>query len=488
VNIGGTEMQPKLKILTDDLIKEVLLQAKDILESLGVVVENQEALDLFSSIGINENEKGRICIPRDLVEKSVQSAPKSIRLYNREGIEAVRLEGDRICFDPGSAALNYLDYETKEYRLPVTKDYVKLATLLNYLEHIHTQSTSMVCSDVPTEISDAYRVYLSLQFCNKPIVTGTFRKESFHTMKDLLLVFRDDENHLRKKPLAIFDNCPSPPLRWSDLTCQSVIDAAKAGIPSEMISMPMMGANSPASIFGAVVQHCAETLSGIVISQLTEKGSPVVWGGSPSVFDMRKGTTPMGAIETMMIDAAYVQVAKSLDFPTHAYMGLSDSKTLDMQAGFETAIGATIAALSGVNMISGPGMIDFESGFSLEKLIVDNDICGMMHRLSNGITNYEEVITRELLDGYEEKKQLLSHPTTRSLYRKEFYFPSDAVDRSTRDEWAQTKKTSDQRAHEILKQVLDKPLLNEISKESKQELSSIIGRDAKHFGLNNLPV
>ncbi|MHA2100870.1 MAG: trimethylamine methyltransferase family protein [Candidatus Kariarchaeaceae archaeon] len=480
--------QPKLKILEDELVDEVIVQAKDILETLGVIVENQEGIDLFAKEGIPVNERGRILIPSDLVDKCLSSAPKSVKLYDRDGNLTVRMEGDNICFDPGSAALNILDYDTNEFRHPITSDYIKYAKITDQLEHIHAQSTSMICSDVPKEIADAYRLYLSLINCRKPIVTGTFRKESFSLMKDMLVTIRGDEDKLREKPLAIFDNCPSPPLRIADLGCQSIIDSALAGIPSEMISMPMMGANSPASIFGAVVQHAAETISGIVISQLTSKGAPVIWGGSPSVFDLRKGTTPMGAIETHMIDSAYAQVAKSFALPTHAYMGLSDSKVLDIQAGFETGIGATIAALSGINMISGPGMMDFESSFSLEKLVIDNDICGMALRLVNGITNYEEIITKDLLNQYEEKKQLLSHPTTRNLYKSEFYFPSAAVDRATRDESLQSGTTVKQRAHTIIENILNTPQEFNILENQKRGLDDLMSSNTRKFGLEVLPI
>ncbi len=485
--LRNRRMRPILKILEDELVSEAIAQAKDILESLGVFVENADALVLFDNEGIIPNKDDRICIPPDLVEKSISSTPKYVNLYDRDGNLAVEMKGNNICFDPGSAALNILDYKSSEFRQPVTHDYISLARIIQEMEHIHAQSTSMICSDVPTEVSDAYRLYLSLIYCDKPVVTGTFRKESFSLMKDMLIAIRGDENKLKEKPLAIFDNCPSPPLRWSDLTCQSVIDAAHAGIPSEMISMPMMAANSPASIFGAVVQHTAETLSGIVISQLASKGTPVIWGGSPSVFDLRKGTTCLGAIETMMIDSAYAQVAKSFGFPTHAYMGLSDAKVLDMQAGLETAVGTTIAALSGINMISGAGMVDFESGFSLEKLVVDNDICGMTHRLVDGIINHEEIITKELLFGYEESKQLLSHPTTRKLYKKEFYFPSIAVDRSTRDEWMVSKTTAGARAHKIINNILQKPIENPISEDRKSLLKNLISSSVSKFGMESLP-
>ena len=93
----------------------------------------------------------------------------------------------------------------------------------------------------------------------------------------------------------------------------------------------------------------------------------------------------MGAIETMMIDCAYNEIGKHLGIPTQAYISLTDSKQLDVQAGLESGMGAALAALSGINNISGPGMIDFESCISLEKLVIDNETCGMALRMVRGI-------------------------------------------------------------------------------------------------------
>ena len=110
-----------------------------------------------------------------------------------------------------------------------------------------------------------------------------------------------------------------------------------------------------------MIQHTAETLSGVVISQLANPGTPVLYGGSPAIFDMRFETTPMGAVETMMIDCAYNEIGTALGMPTQGYIALSDAKRLDAQAGLESSMGATLAALSGINNVSGPGMLDFES-------------------------------------------------------------------------------------------------------------------------------
>ncbi len=282
-------MRPVLNVLEDELKEKVVIEAMEILEEIGFFVENQDAIELLKNEGV-KIEQNRAIIPQDLVKRALKTAPSSISLFNREGKEVSTLEGDNICFDPGSAALNVLDTETNEIRQAVTKDFIDFTKIVEQLEHIHAQSTAIVCSDVHEEVGDSYRLYLALIYSKKPIITGTFRKESFETMKNMLISIRGDEKRLREKPLAIFDACPSPPLKWSDLTCQSVIDCAKYGIPSEFVSMPMTGANAPVTILGSIVQHAAETLAGLVISQLVSPRAPVIWGGSPAAFDMRNGT------------------------------------------------------------------------------------------------------------------------------------------------------------------------------------------------------
>ncbi|MCY3410558.1 MAG: trimethylamine methyltransferase family protein [Candidatus Heimdallarchaeota archaeon] len=422
-------MRPEISLFDEESIDSILLEAKSILANIGIFVENTEGIELFRSNGLLPDDKGWIQIPEKVVDNAISSIPSTLKLYDRDGMEVVDLIRD-LCFDPGSTALTILDGE--DLRDPVTDDYIEYVKVVDQLENIHAQSTAMICKDVDVDRSDAYRLLLSLLYSKKPVITGTFRKESFDIMKQLLVMVRGSEEALREKPLAIFDACVTSPLRWSDLTTQSVIDCAKAGIPSNIISMPMMGANSPASIYSTIVQHTAEVLSGVVIAQLVKKGAPVIWGGSATVFDLRKGSTPIGAVESMMITAGYAQVAKSLDFPVHGYIGLSDTKINDMQAGFETGYGMALATLAEINLVSGAGMINFESTFSIEKLIIDDQIVGMNYRLHRGI-EYIGLDTEKVLREYEDKQQLLTHKTTLKNYRREFHFPSALVDRG--DEW-----------------------------------------------------
>lgn len=480
--------RPKLEFLSKRFIQKIIEEAYDILEKHGVFVENKEALKLLKEAGMKVDiQMKRVHITSRLIEDSLASAPRIIKLYDRSGEKEFIVGEDHVHFNPGSAAITILDHKTSEQRKAVSNDLVKFYRLTDCLDHIHFQSTGIVSSDVPDLISDSYRLYLGLQFSKKPAVTGTFRVEGFKPMHEMLLAVRGTKKNLKEKPLAIFDACPSPPLKWSNLTAQSLVDCARAGIPSELISMGLTGATSPVTIAGTLVQHVAENLSGLVICQLAKKGAPVIFGGSPSSFDMRKGTTPMGAIETMMIDSAYTQIGKYLNLPTHAYMGLSDSKINDSQAGFETGIGAVLASLSGVNVVSGPGMMNFESCQSLEKLVIDNEICGMAYRLIEGISQRDEPLAKNLFEGFTAANQFLSMPHTRKWYRIEHTFPK-IIDRDTYDFWvSQGKKSIADRAAQEVERLLKENPVAPLDKKTYEELRKIMLSDARNYGISSLP-
>ncbi len=481
-------LRPKIFLLNDELADRIIEEAFLLLEKIGVFVENDSALRLLQTSDARvEVGSKRVYFPRQLVENCLRAAPAEFFLYDREGEKKFRIGGDDVHFVPGSAAVTILDHRTQIFRPPVTDDLVNLACLTELLRWLDFQSTGLISSDVPQAMADSYRLFINLLFCSKPIVTGTFRAESFAVMKDLLLVMRGSEASLREKPLAIFDACPSPPLKWSFLTCQSLIDAAQAGQPSELISMGMTGATSPVTITGTLVQHVAENLSGLVIVQLAQPGAPVIFGGSPCSFDMRKGTTPMGAIETMMIDMAYAQIGKKLGLPTHAYMALSDAKILDYQAGMETASGALLAALAGINVVSGPGMLALESTQSLEKLVIDDEICGQAFRLIAGIAQRDEPMALSLFEEHGAQPNFLVLPHTRTWYRQEHtYWP--LVDRDPYDAWVESgKKDIASRAAEEVSRLLSSSRPNLPPPPQQKELIKIMEKEARIHGLEKLP-
>jgi trimethylamine--corrinoid protein Co-methyltransferase len=482
-------MRPKLNLLSDELVKQIIDEGFALLMNPGIQVHNDEALSLLADADAEVDMENKIAkIPEKLARQALESRPSEFYLYDLEGNQVVHYGEDNVQFDPGSGGITILDSETQQQRQPVTEDFVKFIKLVETLPQIDAQSTAFVTSDVPEAIGDLYRLYLALNFMQKPIITGAFEKETWWTMKDMLVAVVGSEKELAKKPVAVFDACPSPPLKWSDITCQNLIDCAKFDIPAELISMPLTGANSPVTLAGAVVQHTAESLSGVTINQLANPGAPIVWGGSPATFDMRTGTTPMGAIGTWMMNCAYVQVGKELGMPTHSYLGMSDAKIVDAQCGLESCGSALMASLAGANMVSGAGMMDFESCLSYEKLVIDAEIIGMAKRLIAGIDGRQTPIALEIMQEIGHKGNYLSHPHTKKWFRKELYFPSEVIDRDTLETWEKkgSKSTWD-RAQDRVDSLLSQYQPSPLSDEVKKELLDITTNAANKAGMEKLP-
>ena len=481
-------VRPRSELLSRPLLEKIVDEGFLLLEREGVFIENREARSLLREAGQDVDEStGRVRIRRTLIESCLSSTPARITLYDRSGERAYAVGGDEVHFDPGSAAVRVLDHSTGRERKAGTRDLVEHARVADACASIHFQSTAIVASDVPEVVADSFRMLVGLQYSAKPIVTGTFRVQGFRPMLEMLAAVRGGSEELRRKPLAIFDACPSPPLKWSELTAQSLIDAARAGIPSELISMGLTGATSPVTIAGTLVQHVAENVSGLVICQLARSGVPVIFGGSPASFDMRKGTTPMGAVETMMIDMAAAQIGKSLNLPTHAYMALSDSKLVDAQAGYETGMGAVLAALAGINVVSGAGMLDFESTQSLEKLVIDDEICAMALRLTEGISQRENPLALHLFENTGPDSEFLSRPHTREWYRRE-HLLARMADRNPYEAWlGQGGKSQAERAHDRVVEILAKTAPNVPEDSLRAELVRVMTAEASRNGVGGLP-
>jgi trimethylamine--corrinoid protein Co-methyltransferase len=479
--------QPRVSILTEEATKRIIDESMDLLDASGIVVEDPETLDVLGQMGVQVSaatHKARF--KPDMVERAIASAPKDLRLHDFDGKPRFAFGDGQIHFNPGSAALFIYDATASVMRSPELADVARFARLCHTLEHIEAASTGVVPADVPEAISDSIRLYISLVYCDKPVVTGTFSEGGFPVMRDLLLA-RTGKDALRDVPCAIFDVCPTSPLRWSHLGCHDLKLCAQNAIPAQLIAMPLAGALSPMSLLATVVQHTVETLSGIVIHQAWTPGSPIIYGGSPAVFDMRHSTSPMGAIETLMIDLAYTQVGKSLGLPTQAYLGMSDAKVLDAQAGLETGMTITMAAAGSVDFVSGPGMLNFESCQCLEKLVLDNEICGMARRFKQGMEARGATLGADAIRQGLDEGNFLTTPDTLALYKQETFYPASLIDRKAHK---QPGKVAAGRlvgeAERLIAERMSAYRAPEIQKARLDELKAVMAAALEPHGLKHL--
>lgn len=477
-------MTPKLNLLDLYDVEKVLAEAFALLEEPGVKVA-PEAADMLSCVGVMVAD-GIARIPKWLVRGALGTVPREFSLYRRDGQPAVQYGGDDVQFDPGSSCLNILDPESGLPRLAQAADLADLVRIAELLPEYAAQATAMVCNDVPAEIGDFYRLFIVLWYSQKPVVTGSFSGGTLGPMLDLLAADAGGREAMKQKPRAVFDVCPSPPLNWSEFASANLIALASAQVPAEIVSMPLAGATAPVTLIGSVVQHAAECLAGITIHQLASPGAPIVWGGAPAIFDMANGMTPMGAIETVMLNLACSQIGKHLGLPTHGYMVATESKCIDAQAGMESGTSAALGALAGINMISGGGMLDSLACHSLEKLVIDAEAIASAQRLCRGIeTSFDSFATRAFaqtgLSG-----DFLKLKETRALFRSEQHFPSAVIHRGEIPEGTAPEDTF-ARARTRVAELLESYSTPELAVEAHDRLLEVALRVTHAAGLENLP-
>ncbi|MCP4420821.1 MAG: hypothetical protein GY805_29780 [Chloroflexi bacterium] len=450
-------MRPSLNIVSDQLIAQILDEAKRILSEIGVEVRGTALRQRMLDYGLKLDAAGeRVLFPADVVDWAIEAAPSSFTLYNREGQPHAEIGGDNVHFVPGSSGLQVLDHHTGETRLANTADFVEYVRLADGLEHIAYLSTAFSTNDdIEAEVSDAWRLYLCLTNSLRPIVSGAFTEEGVPRMAEMMQLFRYDRADLVARPMSIFTITATGNFRYSEDSCQNLLDCVERGIPVEIVPVTLMGLIAPVTLVGATVFHTADVLVGLTMAQIIKPGAPVLFGGAPATFHMKAATSPMMAIEALHLDVAYTAVGKHLNLPTQTYMALSDSKFLDAQAGAETFGSALLAALAGVNSVSGPGMLDYLLVFSLEKLVVDNDLCGQVLHFVRNMKPKQDLPTLDLVRQLLDEQHLITADHTLTHWPQSLYLPDGIIDRLNRENWQKEgRQTLDQRAKTAVSQRL----------------------------------
>jgi trimethylamine--corrinoid protein Co-methyltransferase len=427
-------VRPTINVLDDGLLSRIVDEAKRVLAEVGLEVRGQTLRERLLATGLRLDARGeRVLFPPEVVEEALRQAPSSFTLYDRAGRPHAEIGGDRVHFIPGSSGLRLLDHRTNVTRDATSHDFVEYVRLTDGLPNIPYLATAFSTGDVPADVSDAWRLYMCLVNSEKPVVSGAFTEHGVPRMVELMQLFRRDRADLIARPSSIFTVTATGSFRYGEDSCQNLIDCVEAGIPVEIVPVTLMGLIAPVTLVGATVFHTADVLGGITMAQLIRPGAPVIFGGAPATFHMKAASSPMAAIEALHLDVAYVQVGKSLGLPTQAYMALSDAKAIDAQAGAETFASAVLAALAGVNSVSGPGMLDFVLVFSLAKLVLDNELCGQALHFLRPIEPKDDIPVTELVTHLLAENHLIMAEHTTRHWPEELWLTGPTIDRTNRE-------------------------------------------------------
>ena len=430
-------MRPNIRILDEAQLELVLDEAHRILEEVGVKIAGEPMRERLFDAGFRvDDATGRVLFPADKVRAALETVPASFMLYDRGGEPYAEFGVGVSHFAPGSSGLNIIDHRSGEHREATTADFIDYVKVGHQLRHVRTLATSFSSKEVEPLVSDAWRLYLLLRYSTKAFVSGAFSEHAVPRLARIMGLNRRDGADLAARPLAICTVTAAGQFSYNEDSTQNLIDFVEAGIPVEIVPITLMALNAPVSLLGALAFHTAEVLAGVTMAQLVKPGAPTMFGGSAAAFHMQNTTSPMTASEALRLTNSSSLMGKHLGLPTQAYTGFSESKVLDAQAGSETAMGALLAVQSGLDSVSGVGMLDYLLTFSIPKLVVDDEIVGQALHFQRDVRVVDDIPSSDIIREMLDEGHALMAEHTMAHWPAELYLPGPAWDRDAYDAWS----------------------------------------------------
>lgn len=467
--------------LSDSDIEQIHQTILKVFAEIGVQVNFPEARELFKRAGATVDDTTRIVkIPSTLFRDLIATAPSIVTLYGRDdnGDLDCEIGGDKVYIGTGGTALNVQDPGEDNCRRSQLTDIMKIARLVEALDNIHFYMLNVYPNELTVEQVDVNRFGAALNRTRKHIIGGVYTVEGVRNVIRMAEIIAGSPEKLRKRPFISMVTCPISPFKLDGSYGELTMEVARQNIPVVVPTEPLCGATAPITLAGNLVVQSVDTLAGVMLTQLANPGTPVFFGCISSITDLRDMKYLSGAIEMGLMNAAAAQMARFYQLPLYSTAGMSDSKVTDAQAGYETALTTLLVALAGGNLIhDAAGFLEFCMTASYDKLVIDNEINGMIMRAVEGITVNEETLAFDLLKKVGPGGHFVSARHTRRHMRSEQYHPQ-LSNRDNREKWEKegakdTKARAATKVREILEQPEHLVLSPEVRAQINQEIPGL---------------
>jgi len=384
-------------LLTQEQVERIHEASLEILEEVGLKVRYEPARELFKQHGCSV-EGERVKFPRAVVEKYRKMYPPSFTFYARDAKFDKTIPQDSPVIVTASSAPDIIDPATGQERRATSGDIARIAHLINELPGYDVFSISTLADDAPAGQFTISRLYPAIKYCLKPIrVTTTDHKDTMSIMQMAYTVAGGKEAY-KERPFLTHHYCPVvSPLTMDNLSTENVMYFASEGLPVYPTIVPNAGLTSPMSMAGTLAQGNAEFLAAATLMQMVKEGTPLIYATLATVADMRTGAYTSGGIECGMLHMAFAQIAHFYDVPCGGYIGLTNSKLNDAQAGYETGMSAMGGMVSGMDMFNIGGLIDALKTFDFAKAVIDDEVAQMMKRVKRGVNFSEDELAIDLI-------------------------------------------------------------------------------------------
>jgi trimethylamine--corrinoid protein Co-methyltransferase len=413
--------------LSDRDVEKIVEEALRVLDKSGMLVYSRTARNVFQKAGaVLDTEKPLVRLPRAMVEDSIASNPSTITLFSRDGSCDAVLEANKVHFGTGGTAIYVLDPDTGQRRPSTSEDVALCARLTQSLEHVHVFTINVFPNEIRSNDDiDVNRFFHALDNTSKHVMGGLYSQKGCRQVVQMAETIAGSGGELQARPFVSFITLIISPFKIDDLYGEMTCHLAEKGLPVVVPTEPICGTTSPVTLAGNVLTHVAETLAGVCLVQCVQKGAPAICGSVGSITNLRTMDHVGGGIERAMINAGVSQVAQALQLPLYSTGGTTDSKSVDIQAAYESAMSSLLVAMSGANYIHDiAGLMEADLTVSYEKMVMDNEILGMCRRVLEGIEVNDDTLAADLIIEKGPGSDYLDSEHTVRHMRGEFYEPT----------------------------------------------------------------
>jgi trimethylamine--corrinoid protein Co-methyltransferase len=450
-----------------------------IMAEIGVVMPEAESKEILKKHGATV-DGDIVKFPRELVEWAIKSAPESYTLYGRDSSKNVEISCENTAYAGpyGSPFVTDLD---RGRRSGTMADFIEIVKICDKLENIDIQShISCEPTDVPTSKRPTEMVFNTMKYSAKPLMGSVYGYENAMHCIELASIPFGGLDAIKERPVISSLPCTLTPLEYDSRQLGAIRAYAETAQPQLVNSLSIAGMTTPATLAGLVSVQNAEVLAGIVLAQCVRPGTPVVYSASGSNGDMSAALLSIGSPEDAVVSLLNGQLAKYYRIPCRISGALSDSKLLDSQAAYESAITLMMAQMAGGNFIlHSAGIIETYNCTSYEKLIVDNEIIGYLRRIKQGVEVSDDTLAFEAIEEVGHGGTFLVHEHTLEHFREEFYLPT-LSDRRAYGQWKNSGSPSaEQRANARWKDILanygEPTLPADVEKDMRRYMEKLYG-------------
>ncbi|MCS7248935.1 MAG: trimethylamine methyltransferase family protein [Anaerolineales bacterium] len=447
------------ELLTADQVERIHQASLHILAEVGLLVRNERARQIFARHGCWVDEETHLVrFPIGVVEEFRQMFPSKFIFRGRDERFDKVLPDDSPVIVTASSAPNIIDPVTGQERRATSEDIARIAYLVNELPGYDVFSVSTLAEDAPPGYFTLARLYPALKNCLKPVRSTATDLEDARRVLQLGELIAGDEKTYAQRPFITHHFCPVvSPLTMDVASTELTIFFAEKGLPVYPSIVPNGGLTAPMTMSGTLVQGNAEFLAAAVLMQMVRPQTPLIYSTLPTIADMRTGAYASGGVECGMLHMAFAQMARFYGVPCGGYIGLSNSKVNDAQAGYETGISCTAALLGGAHMLNMGGLLDALKAFDYAKAVIDDEIAQMLKRIRRGMEFNEENLALDVIAEVKPGGNFMTHKHTVKWMRKVALMPRIA-DREPREVWEKRGALDAfQRAKQRAAEVLSKP-------------------------------